>query len=41
MLTQMAEYIRGNSKTDECEPLFKQYKACLSVCFTRVEWVEM
>ncbi|EXJ84965.1 hypothetical protein A1O3_05640 [Capronia epimyces CBS 606.96] len=24
------KYIRGNSSTDECEPLFKQYKACLT-----------
>ena len=25
------EFLRGNAKTDECEPIFKQYKACLSV----------
>ncbi|KEF62446.1 uncharacterized protein A1O9_00418 [Exophiala aquamarina CBS 119918] len=24
------KYIRGNSATDECEPLFKQYKSCLT-----------
>ncbi|KAK4938677.1 Mitochondrial distribution and morphology protein 35 [Elasticomyces elasticus] len=24
------KYLRGNSSTDECEPLFKQYKSCLS-----------
>ncbi|EXJ67152.1 uncharacterized protein A1O5_09799 [Cladophialophora psammophila CBS 110553] len=24
------KYIRGNSSTDECEPLFKQYKSCLT-----------
>ena len=29
--TDIAEYIRGNSSTDECEPLFKQYKSCLTV----------
>ena len=28
------EYLRGTAKSDECEPLFKQYKACLSVCPT-------
>ncbi|KAL2356071.1 mitochondrial distribution/morphology family 35/apoptosis [Cryomyces antarcticus] len=25
------KFLRGNATTDECEPLFKQYKACLSV----------
>lgn len=25
------EYLRGNSSTDECEPLFKAYKGCLQV----------
>lgn len=25
------EYLRGTATNDECEPLFKQYKACLSV----------
>ncbi len=24
------KYLRGMAKGDECEPLFKQYKACLS-----------
>ncbi|EHY55381.1 hypothetical protein ABEF95_007787 [Exophiala dermatitidis] len=24
------KYIRGNSSVDECEPLFKQYKSCLT-----------
>ena len=24
--------MRGTATTDECEPLFKQYKTCLSVC---------
>jgi len=23
------KYLRGNSSTDECEPLFKAYKGCL------------
>ncbi|CAK1365483.1 hypotheticalsprotein [Cercospora beticola] len=23
------KFIRGTAKTDECEPLFKQYKECL------------
>jgi len=30
-VTANSEYLRGNSSTDECEPLFKKYKACLSV----------
>lgn len=25
------EYIRGTATKDECEPLFQQYKTCLSV----------
>lgn len=25
------EYLRGTAKSDECEPLFREYKACLSV----------
>lgn len=25
------EFLRGNAKTDECEPIFKQYKSCLGV----------
>lgn len=25
------EYLRGTATTDECEPLFKQYKSCLGV----------
>ncbi|KAF2459367.1 putative mitochondrial distribution and morphology protein [Lineolata rhizophorae] len=24
------KFLRGNAKTDECAPLFKQYKDCLS-----------
>ncbi|EXJ85830.1 hypothetical protein A1O1_06199, partial [Capronia coronata CBS 617.96] len=24
------KYIRGNSSTDECQPLFRQYKSCLT-----------
>ncbi|KIW69589.1 hypothetical protein PV04_05459 [Phialophora macrospora] len=24
------KYLRGNSSTDECEPLFKQYRSCLT-----------
>lgn len=27
-----AEYLRGQATTDECEPLFKDYKKCLTVC---------
>jgi len=23
------KFLRGNAKTDECEPLFKEYQACL------------
>ena len=30
-LTGEAEFLRGDSTTDECEPLFKQYKTCLTV----------
>ena len=30
---QAAEYLRGAAKGDDCEPLFKQYKECLSVSF--------
>ena len=30
-LTREAEFLRGDSTTDECEPLFKQYKTCLTV----------
>jgi hypothetical protein len=25
------EYLRGNSSEDECAPLFKKYKSCLTV----------
>lgn len=25
------EFLRGTAKTDECEPLFRQYKQCLDV----------
>ncbi|KIW00364.1 uncharacterized protein PV09_08076 [Verruconis gallopava] len=25
------KFLRGNAKTDECEPIFKEYKACLNV----------
>jgi len=28
---RLPEFLRGVSKEDECEPLFKQYKQCLSV----------
>ncbi|KAB2575352.1 Mitochondrial distribution and morphology protein 35 [Lasiodiplodia theobromae] len=24
------KFLRGNATTDECEPLFKQYKQCIS-----------
>ncbi|RMY65270.1 hypothetical protein D0864_12141, partial [Hortaea werneckii] len=27
---QYVEYIRGTATNDECEPLFQQYKTCLS-----------
>ena len=30
------EFLRGDSTTDECEPLFKQYKACLTVKRTSI-----
>jgi hypothetical protein len=30
-LTQDPEFVRGVAKEDECEPLFKQYKTCLTV----------
>jgi len=26
-----AEFLRGNAQSDECEPLFQQYKKCLAV----------
>lgn len=29
------EFLRGNAKTDECEPLFAQYRECLGVRATR------
>ncbi|KAI4202547.1 MAG: hypothetical protein LQ350_002490 [Teloschistes chrysophthalmus] len=28
------EFLRGDSTSDECEPLFKQYKSCLTVNLT-------
>lgn len=31
LLTSDTEYLRGTAQGDECEPLFQQYKACLSV----------
>ncbi|OCT47499.1 Mitochondrial distribution and morphology protein 35 [Cladophialophora carrionii] len=30
LLNDLPEYLRGNSSTDECEPLFKQYRSCLT-----------
>ncbi|KAH9826372.1 HRDC domain [Teratosphaeria destructans] len=30
LITNLLEYLRGTATTDECEPLFKQYKTCLS-----------
>ena len=27
----LSEFVRGIAKEDECEPLFKQYKSCLTV----------
>lgn len=27
----LSEFLRGTSKEDECEPLFRQYKSCLTV----------
>lgn len=30
-LIASSEYLRGTAKSDECEPLFKEYKMCLSV----------
>lgn len=32
-MTLIIEYLRGNSATDECESLFKQYKSCLTVSY--------
>ena len=29
--THRVEFLRGNPSTDECEPLFKEYKTCLTV----------
>lgn len=29
-----AEYLRGTATSDECQPLFAQYKQCLSVRYT-------
>jgi hypothetical protein len=26
------EYLRGKGTANECDPLFKDYKACLTVC---------
>lgn len=34
-----SEYLRGDSTTDECEGLFKQYKDCLTVSIRRPETV--
>jgi hypothetical protein len=31
-LTINLEFVRGVAKEDECEPLFKEYKTCLTVC---------
>lgn len=31
VLTDRSEFLRGDSTSDECEPLFKQYKICLTV----------
>jgi hypothetical protein len=28
------EFVRGVAKEDECEPLFKEYKTCLTVWFS-------
>lgn len=33
-LIASTEYLRGTAKTDECEPLFRDYKMCLSVRIT-------
>jgi hypothetical protein len=27
----LLEYLRGKGTTNECDPLFKDYKACLTV----------
>ncbi|RDI83997.1 hypothetical protein Vi05172_g5800 [Venturia inaequalis] len=26
------KFLRGNAKSDECDPLFTQYRECLGVC---------
>jgi hypothetical protein len=31
------EFVRGVAKEDECEPLFKEYKTCLTVCQRDIE----
>ena len=28
---QIAEYLRGNTKSNECDELFSKYKSCLNV----------
>ena len=33
--TNDAEFLRGNAATDECEPLFRNYKDCLTVVLSR------
>ena len=31
LVADHTEFLRGDSASDECEPLFKQYKSCLTV----------
>ena len=31
LINNKIEYLRGNSSEDECAPLFKKYKSCLTV----------
>jgi hypothetical protein len=36
-LITILEFVRGVAKEDECEPLFKEYKTCLTVCQKGIE----
>lgn len=32
-LISVSEFLKGDNSTDECAPLFKEYKTCLTVRF--------
>lgn len=36
MLTRKLEYLRGESQTDECAGLFKEYQVCLKVLLPHI-----